>query len=509
MQLKKLSLTNFRAFKQAELEFKPGMNLIVGVNGVGKSTVLGVISILMSMLLPKFTASKSAPKDFSDSDIRKQSVSIFPKRKQIIAKHTDYWKSFSIQLRADDIFLQKMSRSQRKGKVTSFTTMVEFETNQIPFKYSYQKTLQKYGLVQAASTSDDEFSYQLTRRDRIGIRRRNVEGYDLGVRDNLDPKESEIPAHLKTGSEQPLVVIYSTRRSNFRGEKIRAGSRLSGQQLAFSDSLRDRELNWVDFAYWWLAQEELGRETGKKIFGHRMLVLSRVISYFMDSFSNFRVERKIYNRKNDKGEDEKIEDIQLLIDKDRIPVPVTLLSDGERGLLFLIIDLARRLTQANPKLPDPLCDGKAIVLIDELDLHLHPQWQRDVVEKLTRTFPNCQFIATTHSPQIIGEVPPDRIILLQREDNQVYVQQNNIFGYGHDSGWILRHLMDTESRNSETSAQIASIENALEEGDIYGARHEIELLRKVLVGDDDEVKRLEASIANLEASADENDSEIS
>jgi predicted ATP-binding protein involved in virulence len=492
MQLKKLSLTNFRAFKQAEFEFQPSMNLIVGVNGVGKSTVLDVISILMSILLPKFTVSKSATKDFADSDIRKKSISIFLKRKKLAVKHTDYWKNFSKQIRACDIFLQKMQRSQRQGKVTSFTVIVEFETNQIPFKYTYQKALQKYGLVQAATTSDDELSYQLDRRDRIRVRRQNTKGYDLGARDNLEPKESEIPSHLKTASEQPLVVFYSTRRSNFRGEKIRAGSKLSGQQLAFSDSLRDRDLNWLDFAYWWLAQEELGRETGKNVFGHRMLVLSRVISYFMDSFSNFRVERKVYNRENEKGEFEKIEDIQLLIDKEGIPVSVTLLSDGERGLLFLIIDLARRLTQANPKLPDPLHDGKAVVLIDELDLHLHPRWQRDVVEKLTRTFPNCQFIATTHSPQIVGEVSPENITIL--DTNKAPYRPDRSLGM--DTNWILRHLMETPERTGDYQQMLDDISALIAEKKYDLAMLKVQEARSLYVVND-EIVGLQAKIERI------------
>ncbi|WP_250558852.1 AAA family ATPase, partial [Escherichia coli] len=57
--------------------------------------------------------------------------------------------------------------------------------------------------------------------------------------------------------------------------------------------------------------------------------------------------------------------------------------------------------------------GEAIVLIDEIDLHLHPKWQRDVLKKLTETFPNCQFIVSTHSPQIIGEIPPENVLLVR------------------------------------------------------------------------------------------------
>ena len=77
----------------------------------------------------------------------------------------------------------------------------------------------------------------------------------------------------------------------------------------------------------------------------------------------------------------------------------------------MICDLGRRLALANPSLPNPL-DGAGVVLIDEIELHLHPQWQLETVEKLRRTFPNIQFIATTHSPFIIQTLRSDELIVL-------------------------------------------------------------------------------------------------
>ena len=106
----------------------------------------------------------------------------------------------------------------------------------------------------------------------------------------------------------------------------------------------------------------------------------------------------------------------LMINQGKIELDVGQLSDGERGMLALVLDLARRLSQANPSLDDPLSEGHALVLIDELDLHLHPKWQRQIVHKLTKTFPRCQFIATTHSPQVIGEVPHERIQIISDGD---------------------------------------------------------------------------------------------
>ena len=77
------------------------------------------------------------------------------------------------------------------------------------------------------------------------------------------------------------------------------------------------------------------------------------------------------------------------------------LSDGERSLVVLGFDIARRLAQLNPDDPTPTTNGKGVVLIDELDLHLHPTWQRQIIGSLRGAFPAVQFICTTHSPFLI------------------------------------------------------------------------------------------------------------
>jgi len=98
------------------------------------------------------------------------------------------------------------------------------------------------------------------------------------------------------------------------------------------------------------------------------------------------------------------------------------MSDGERSLLAMMVDLCRRLVLANPELDDPL-QGAGVVLIDEIELHLHPQWQREVVEKLRRSFPRIQFVLTTHSPFVIQSVHSgDELILL---DGQPLAQLEN------------------------------------------------------------------------------------
>jgi predicted ATP-binding protein involved in virulence len=111
--------------------------------------------------------------------------------------------------------------------------------------------------------------------------------------------------------------------------------------------------------------------------------------------------------------------LRLLVDKGGQSFDLSQLSDGERSFLALICDLGRRLALANPELSNPL-HGAGVALIDELELHLHPKWQREVRDKLLTTFPNVQFVATTHSPFIIQSVKPGELINLDPDEFAEY-----------------------------------------------------------------------------------------
>jgi predicted ATP-binding protein involved in virulence len=95
--------------------------------------------------------------------------------------------------------------------------------------------------------------------------------------------------------------------------------------------------------------------------------------------------------------------LKFVVKKDSETLDIMQLSDGYKTLLSLVIDLAIRMALANPEAKNPL-ESEAVVLIDEIDLHLHPEWQRRVVGDLLRTFPKTQFLLTTHSPFIIEAV---------------------------------------------------------------------------------------------------------
>ncbi len=189
--------------------------------------------------------------------------------------------------------------------------------------------------------------------------------------------------------------------------------------------------------------------------------------------------------------------------------PLTNLSDGQRMMLALAADLAIKAVTQNAYLLPPdefgpedepwprlLTRTPGVVLIDELDVHLHPKWQRHVAADLKRTFPNMQFVCTSHSPQVVGELARDEILDLRGEQTGPPA-----IAYGADSNWILDHVMDASSRAAPARQIIREAEDALDEGDFPNARTALDRLRRMLGGEDGELVRLESSLYTLEALA--------
>ncbi len=190
------------------------------------------------------------------------------------------------------------------------------------------------------------------------------------------------------------------------------------------------------------------------------------------------------------------------------------LSAGQRMMLAMVADIAIKavtqnnhlvpetaLAPANGALPDVLAQTPGVVLIDELDVHLHPNWQRRVATDLKSTFPRIQFVCTTHSPQVIGEVAPEEIRMLDDAARGRAPDQS----FGLDSNAILEHVMGADSRTPTGARAIEAVEVALEDGDLATARAELDTLRSLQHGDTRDTARLEATINNLEVLTNEGD----
>ena len=127
----------------------------------------------------------------------------------------------------------------------------------------------------------------------------------------------------------------------------------------------------------------------------------------------------------------------------------------------------------------------AVVLIDEIDLHLHPKWQRQIVHNLCETFPLCQFIATTHSPQVIGEVEHERIQIIA--DGQVYPPTHS---YGVDSSRVLEEVMDSDPRAKEVQNLLVEISREVGRQHFERTRGLLNQVVELLGESDPEVTRI-------------------
>jgi predicted ATP-binding protein involved in virulence len=128
---------------------------------------------------------------------------------------------------------------------------------------------------------------------------------------------------------------------------------------------------------------------------------------------------------------------------------ISALSDGYRTHFALVVDIARRMVQLNPSddltAPDRGTNSEAVILIDEIDLHLDPTWQATVVKGLRNAFPRAQFVLTTHSEQVIGSVPASSVRKLVAGEGEVLVE-NVPFAEGATNERILIELMGAKER---------------------------------------------------------------
>ncbi|MCA9550168.1 MAG: AAA family ATPase [Myxococcales bacterium] len=164
------------------------------------------------------------------------------------------------------------------------------------------------------------------------------------------------------------------------------------------------------------------------------------------------------------------------------------LSDGERRLVLLVADTARRMVILNPDLEDPL-QTPGILAVDEIELHLHPVWQRRVVPALRAAFPKLQLILTTHSPQVLASVPNESVIVLG--DGKVL--SNGAQVHGRDSNTILTEVMGDAERPAETQARLDHLFDLLEPQP-DAAQEELTKLEAELGPDDPDLVRARAML---------------
>ncbi len=417
MNIKTLKLDDVRAIHMAELHFQPGFNVIAGINGVGKTTILDALAVCCSA----------------------------------VARHTHHLRRYGTYFRDGDI---------RLG-AGALQAECEFECRSAEFGFA----VLRFRDVNPAHEMEE-----WSREDSI-----------KGDNPTIEEFRGEIPAEDGSGTLRDglLTVLYSTSRS-LASERAPYQSSAAGTvAAAFAGAFSVRRgLELGEFAAWMRVQLALGSARAEA--QGMLAALESAVGRFLPGYCNLRPAQDGQRQ-------------SLLIDHDGQSLPVSWLSDGERGALALVLDLTRRLAQANPELVDPAAEVEAVVLIDELELHLHPTWQRQIVHDLSETFPRCQFIATTHSPQVLGEVDHDRIQIMA--DGEVYSPTHS---FGVDSSRVLEEVMDAHARNAEIQALLQRISHRVAEDRFDDARGLLKQMEGKVGESDPEVTRVRTLLEFLE-----------
>ena len=395
MKVKKLELNNFRGFRKATIEF-PDSNLAVfiGTNGKGKSSVLDLVAIFLADFLAKMGYNKPIYGSlFMPTDI-----------------------NISENINSQSVYLESFNE----------ITLVSGEID---------------GLPRGEEIHIDE-TVRMSRESFGMIRSNRVLDYCLRLKDILKSEGASV--------NLPILAYYVDTRyfDNSYSLNSKKGTRKNAypQFDAYDDAFDRKIRNFNDFIFWYKKEEDIENEQIKRLkdFDYKNpkleVIRKTILNVFeklgADKFNDLRFERVLKEEDYYFRGDENIGG--LFVSKNNQNLSLKQLSAGEKMLLMVVCDVARRLTIANPGLSDPL-QGEGIVLIDEIELHLHPKWQREVIPALLATFPNIQFLITTHSPQVLSRVDKEDIFLL--ENGEVFKLSSNPKGL--DTNAILEEIMDT------------------------------------------------------------------
>ncbi len=272
--------------------------------------------------------------------------------------------------------------------------------------------------------------------------------------------------YIEQENGMPIFVNYGVNRTVMDIPLRIRNTHMFDKESAFEKAIESK-IDFRTFFEWFRYQEDLENQIRVRENPHYIDVslesVKEAVYTMLDGVSNLRIERN---------------PLAMKLDKDGISLRVEQLSDGEKCTLALFGDLARRLALANPNAARPL-SGRGVVLIDEVELHMHPSWQRKILPMLKKCFPNIQFIVTTHSPQVLGELDDSYNIFCVEKENEVinYKKISSLIGW--DSNYILKCFMGAENLNLSTQKLIEDMYDAILEEDFDRSEELVDILEKL------------------------------
>ncbi|MEO5645359.1 MAG: AAA family ATPase [Bacteroidia bacterium] len=409
MYLKSIHLKDFRCFKELDADLNPRLNVIVGVNGAGKTAFLQACRIAIASVLNGLPFRLNEQVALMSYDLRYDYDSKHYKRQDLAV----------IDFEFDAPYL-KNSRSFNKAK-------------QVKWSFSVSGDIKKWS--------------------------------------------KSVKKDISTGNKVDLPALLYLGADRFKVERKDYGEPAIGERYrGYFNSMNGKSATYI-FESWFKKMEisefQNDRQNLGKDFSQLELLRTATSSFYPNA------ERLYY--------DTEVEQLVLLL-KNGERKPLHDLSDGERFMLLTCITIAFQCILLNPHHDkNALQETGGIVLIDEIDMHLHPAWQREILGKLTKTFPKIQFIVTTHSPQVISSIRRNELFVLSNYQINHFTKYNE----GRDSNSILIDVFGDSGRPFIYQKKLDDFYTLLEDQKITDAEELISQLKEVWGDNDPAVLRAE------------------
>ena len=414
MKIKNIKLKNFRCFEELVIELNERCNVIVGVNGAGKSTILDALAISIGTYFAKIPTAYSLP--IQKEDVLRKSYLTG----SIIS--TEY--QFPVVISTEGIANGKFIEWSRELNGLKNKTTVKNASNLIEVGH---------------------------------IQHQNIQN---GVTDTTLP----IFAYYGTGR------LYKKKNNRITKLDIKKSSRLDGYTDALSLGTNEKQLlRWFEDMTLIKIQED--REipelkTVKTAIEKCFEIGNKDVTDVSINYSVKSKDIEVSYRKNNEIE----------------KLPLHMFSDGIRITLTMVADIATRMAKLNPQLLDNVLETPGVILIDEIDMHLHPSWQSRIITSLLETFTNIQIITTTHSPIVISNIESEYLRILK--NNEIMNPSTN---YNRELDDIVNNIMETDYRPEEVRNLINQINQNIDNEELEEAKELLDNLKDILGETDSEV----------------------
>lgn len=426
MNLESIHVHNFRRFKgEQTLDLQPDLTVLAAVNGAGKTSLLDSIALLLGPFLTRI------PKAFGNN-LSNNDISLWHEKAEPFA------------------CLRAVTRSEAKASKTS------------PLRNQLRWDRLKH--VDQSSVTRKQTELALVQNPLRG-------------QEDILRLADYLIEHVKEPALFPVLAYYGTGRAILDVPERRKGfgkdfPRFAAYAGCLNPGTNFRKL----FEYFYFLEDLERREKVEHSdLSHQNPQLAAVraaIGSFLPEYTNPRTL---------------LRPLRFMLDnvKEGKPYSIEMLSDGYKTSLAMVMDIAIRMVEANPDTGADALTTSGIVLIDEIELHLHPSWQQRILRDLRKTFPNVQFICTTHSPQVLSTVPPESIRTISESG---VIATTHCKTYGAESKRILEELMGVESRPPIHKEELREFISITDAGDWSSPRYvELRNLLEQSLGETDPV----------------------